>query len=321
MESGIGELRLQGVLETVAYCTTANEDATRRFYREVLGLRPFNDTSAGHRIGLGVLLLFNRDESSVQDWPPPHGVVGPVHTCFLASPGEYESWKEHVAGHGVEITNETTWDSGVRSFYFDDPAGNVLEIAEADLWPPGDPDPAAVAAADALAVSLRGQMMDRVKAQEQLVVITITLIGVAASFVGLLQAHPELTALVGLLFFSLALLMLRQDDEITVIADYLLSESVFGAHAQAQAGWERHKFEKMQGGGWLRNPGSVAQVIAIYGPPVLAGVGFSVAAIWSSPSNWRTWTIVVVTAALACLFGLGSRKVVRAYGDLGHVRP
>jgi catechol 2,3-dioxygenase-like lactoylglutathione lyase family enzyme len=80
--------KLAGVLETVVYCTRENEEATRRFYRDVLGLRPFSDTSAGHRIGPGVLLVFNRDESAVQDWPPPHGAVGPVHTCFLATPGE-----------------------------------------------------------------------------------------------------------------------------------------------------------------------------------------------------------------------------------------
>lgn len=128
--------KLAGVLETVVYCTTENEEETRRFYREVLGLRPFSHTSAGHRIGPGVFLVFNRDQSSVQDWPPPHGALGAVHTCFLATPGEYESWKEHIANAGVEITNETTWDSGGRSFYFDDPAGNVLEIAETDMWPP-----------------------------------------------------------------------------------------------------------------------------------------------------------------------------------------
>ena len=32
---------LAGVLETVLYCSTENEDETRRFYREVLGLKPF----------------------------------------------------------------------------------------------------------------------------------------------------------------------------------------------------------------------------------------------------------------------------------------
>lgn len=129
--------KLEGVLETVVYCTTENEEATRRFYREVLGLQPFSDTSSGHRLGRGVFLLFNRDKSSVQDWPPPHGAVGPVHTCFLAAPGDFASWKEHLESAGVEITTEAGWDSGVRSFYFEDPAGNVLEIAEGDLWPAG----------------------------------------------------------------------------------------------------------------------------------------------------------------------------------------
>jgi catechol 2,3-dioxygenase-like lactoylglutathione lyase family enzyme len=126
---------LAGVLETVVYCTTENEEETRRFYREVLGLESFSRDSSGFRVGSGVFLLFNRDNSSVQEWPPPHGAVGPVHTCFLAASGEYQSWKEHVEGAGVEIVNETEWDSGLQSFYFEDPAGNMLEIAEGDLWP------------------------------------------------------------------------------------------------------------------------------------------------------------------------------------------
>ena len=123
-----------GILETVVYCTTANEDETRRFYRDVLGLTPLREGSAAHRLGSGVFLLFNRDVTSAQDWPPPHGAVGAVHTCFLAAPGEYERWKAELDANGVEIVNETTWDSGLRSFYFEDPAGNMLELAEGDLW-------------------------------------------------------------------------------------------------------------------------------------------------------------------------------------------
>jgi catechol 2,3-dioxygenase-like lactoylglutathione lyase family enzyme len=128
-------VELAGVLETVVYCTTENEAATRRFYREVLGLRPFGEGSSGHRVGAGVFLLFNREESSVQEWPPPHGATGPVHTCFLAAPRDYEQWKDDLKAKGIEIVNETEWDSGPRSFYFEDPAGNMLEIAEADMWP------------------------------------------------------------------------------------------------------------------------------------------------------------------------------------------
>lgn len=129
-------MQLAGVLETVVYCTTENEDETRRFYRDVLGLQPVREGSVSHRLGAGVFLLFNADDSAVQDSPPAHGAPDArVHTCFLAAPGEYERWKEELEARGVEITQEIEWDSGPRSFYFEDPAGNVLEIAEADMWP------------------------------------------------------------------------------------------------------------------------------------------------------------------------------------------
>jgi catechol 2,3-dioxygenase-like lactoylglutathione lyase family enzyme len=129
-------VELAGVLETVVYCTTENEEATRDFYREVLRLQPVREASVAHRLGSGVFLLFNADESSVQDSPPAHGAPNAhVHTCFVAAPGEYEQWKERLDEHGVPITREIEWPSGPKSFYFEDPAGNVLEIAEADMWP------------------------------------------------------------------------------------------------------------------------------------------------------------------------------------------
>ena len=39
-----------------------------------------------------------------------------------------------MADRGVTLIDEIAWDSGVRSCYFNDPAGNLLEIAEHDLW-------------------------------------------------------------------------------------------------------------------------------------------------------------------------------------------
>jgi catechol 2,3-dioxygenase-like lactoylglutathione lyase family enzyme len=126
---------LTGILETVLYCTSDNEEATRTFYEEVLGLRSIGGSS--YRAGADVFLLFNSDSSSVQDEPPPHGASGSGHVCFLASPDVYEVWKNKIAGAGAEIIQEITWDeSGFHSFYFQDPAGNVLEIADGDLWPP-----------------------------------------------------------------------------------------------------------------------------------------------------------------------------------------
>lgn len=128
-------MELASALETVVYRTTENEEETRRFYRELLELQPFGEQDYGHRLPTGVFLLFNRDKSTVQDCPPPHGAAGPVHTCFLAGEGEYERWKDELSAKGVEIVKEIQWERGPRSFYFEDPAGNLLEIAEGDMWP------------------------------------------------------------------------------------------------------------------------------------------------------------------------------------------
>ncbi len=127
-------VRLTGVLETVLYYESAQTDEVERFYAEVLGLRRIG-RGLNFRLGGGVLLLFDAAESSVQETPPPHGAHGPAHTCFLAPPEDYEGWKEHLARHGVATIEERTWEGGIRSFYFRDPADNVLEVAEGDLWP------------------------------------------------------------------------------------------------------------------------------------------------------------------------------------------
>ena len=49
---------------------------------------------------------------------------------------EYEEWKALFAKKGVSIEKEITWDKnhGARSFFFRDPAGNNIEIAEKKLW-------------------------------------------------------------------------------------------------------------------------------------------------------------------------------------------
>jgi catechol 2,3-dioxygenase-like lactoylglutathione lyase family enzyme len=125
-------VRLESVLETVLYHASGEEDEVARFYGEALGLSRIGG-GLTFRVGPGVLLLFNRERSSVQSTPPPHGAAGPGHTCFVAH--DYDGWKQRLADQHVAILEERTWDNGVRSFYFHDPAGNVLEIADGDLWP------------------------------------------------------------------------------------------------------------------------------------------------------------------------------------------
>ncbi len=129
---------LFGVLETVLYHDHAGRDAVMRFYGELLGLSAVAGWEDGvaFRIGSGVLLLFDRGRLARRGGPiADHGTIGPGHACLQAHDGDYERWREHLLATGVEIVHDQKWGGGRRSFYFKDPANNLLEIASCDLWP------------------------------------------------------------------------------------------------------------------------------------------------------------------------------------------
>ena len=59
--------------------------------------------------------------------------------CLRVPAADYDAWRRRIGEAGIEILEDSTWRSGEgRSFYFRDPAGNVLEIADRDFWPGGD---------------------------------------------------------------------------------------------------------------------------------------------------------------------------------------
>jgi catechol 2,3-dioxygenase-like lactoylglutathione lyase family enzyme len=128
-----------GLLETSLYYSAAEGERIERFYTETLGLRIVSSWKGALalRVGAGLLLLFERESLGERDSPmAAHGSDGPGHVCLLATgEGEYTAWRKRLTAAGVEITLEHEWDSGERSLYFVDPAGNLLEIADGDLWP------------------------------------------------------------------------------------------------------------------------------------------------------------------------------------------
>lgn len=131
---------LEGVLETVLYYGPDDEERVETFYRDVLGMRPIGRLPGRQlffRAGESVFLLFNREATERSTSPPPAGATGSVHTCFVVAADAYEPWKEHLRASGVEIIDEINWPRGGVSFYFRDPVGNLLEIADRDIWPGG----------------------------------------------------------------------------------------------------------------------------------------------------------------------------------------
>ncbi len=136
--AGGDDPRLLGVLETVVYHEPAETEPMLHLYRDLLGLAVVAGWEDGTalRSGAGVVLLFDRALLAERDGPiADHLTTGATHVAFLASPQEYDTWKQRLRAGGVELTHEQEWPGGRRSFYFRDPAGNLIEIAGADIWP------------------------------------------------------------------------------------------------------------------------------------------------------------------------------------------
>lgn len=131
---------IAGMLET-GVCVD-DLAASSRFYKDVLGLRTVLEIDRLHAFDLGpgeVLLLFDRamahyDSDTKLGFVPGHGTTGKAHFCFRIGAGTYDAWKDYLRGRHVEITGEVNWPAGGRSFYFNDPEGNVLEMATPGLW-------------------------------------------------------------------------------------------------------------------------------------------------------------------------------------------
>lgn len=134
-QAAAGPPRVSGVLETVLYFT--DQERAARFYGGVLGFRLIDEEpgrSLFYRAGESVLLLFDAGRSREPGSLPAHGASGPIHTCFRVPPGALAAWRSHLAAQGVAVLKEVEWPRG-RSIYFHDPDRNLLELADADIWP------------------------------------------------------------------------------------------------------------------------------------------------------------------------------------------
>lgn len=135
----MSDISVTGVYETVLYAEDVS--AVAAFYAGALGLRIVDgpdELAAALRLPSGgVLLVFDPQRAGRPGRPvPSHGTTGPGHIAFAVPAGSLDAWRERLVTGGQELEREVEWDGGGRSLYLRDPAGNSVELAEGELWPP-----------------------------------------------------------------------------------------------------------------------------------------------------------------------------------------
>lgn len=123
------------IKETCLYCSDLEK--ARTFYHDLLHLPIISYVKDKHvffKAGSSVLLCFNPDDSKHKKSPPAHYAIGKAHFAFEVMPDDYEKTKQEIKSKGIVITDTLIWENGQESFYFEDPAGNVLEVVPVGIW-------------------------------------------------------------------------------------------------------------------------------------------------------------------------------------------
>ena len=130
-------MKLLRIKETCLY--VSDLEATRSFYEDKLGLPLISLVPGRHvffRAGESVLLCFDPEVTRHDKKLPPHWGQGNLHLAFECDPDAYAAWKKKVKQAGIPILQEAEWTRGLRSFYFSDPDGHLLEIVQQGIWEP-----------------------------------------------------------------------------------------------------------------------------------------------------------------------------------------
>ncbi|MEQ8362055.1 MAG: VOC family protein [Cyclobacteriaceae bacterium] len=128
-------MNIKQIKETCIYMPDLKQ--AHAFYHGLLGLPVISHVEGKHiffRAGISVLLCFNPEDSRNKKSPPPHFAEGKYHFAFEVPAGEYQNEKQSLISKGIQITDEVEWKNGLKSCYFEDPVGNVLEIVPEGVW-------------------------------------------------------------------------------------------------------------------------------------------------------------------------------------------
>lgn len=139
-------LKLDRIIESALY---VNDSArSRKFYCEVLGLKPLLETDTLCAFDVGgknVLLIFQRGGSTQTQVLsgvggasygeiPPHDGSGPSHICFAICAEQLRLWEARLTDCKIAIEGRMHWARGGESIYFRDPDNHLLEFMTPGSW-------------------------------------------------------------------------------------------------------------------------------------------------------------------------------------------
>jgi catechol 2,3-dioxygenase-like lactoylglutathione lyase family enzyme len=128
-------MNIRRIKETCIYVSDLQR--TKAFYADQLGLPVISLVENRHiffKAGDSVLLCFIADKTQKEIQLPPHGAFGCIHFAFEVDGKEYQTALEQVRNCGITILHQHVWKGNLRSFYFNDPDNNLVEIIEVGLW-------------------------------------------------------------------------------------------------------------------------------------------------------------------------------------------
>jgi catechol 2,3-dioxygenase-like lactoylglutathione lyase family enzyme len=123
------------IKETCLYISDL--DLAENFYSGIMEMAVISKSPNRHiffRCGTSVLLCFLPEVTKKEENLPPHYAKGKQHIAFEVSKKDYLKTKSDLLEKGITITHEQEWGNKQKSFYFEDPFGNVLEIVPFGIW-------------------------------------------------------------------------------------------------------------------------------------------------------------------------------------------